>query len=160
MYTYRLTEDKGETMEQLIGKTINKLEVSENQLLLRFTDSEGVKYIYAATGDCCSETWWADISISKQWSADSLPVEIYGEYAVKMPLWCEKSVNRDGKCRQEFDKVYGHNLRTSRGSIEIIYRNSSNGYYGGDFEFVESYNSSYRDEIEGNWTNITEDWSA
>jgi hypothetical protein len=37
----------------------------------------------------------------------------------------------DGRTRQEFDAIYGVKLTTSQGAPTFVFRNSSNGYYGG-----------------------------
>jgi len=152
-------------MQRLIGKVIVKLEISENNLLLRFTDSEGVEYIYATEGDCCSETWWADIIFSRyNMLKDGYPVTKVE--SIEVPDFVNALASKDGRCRQEYDQVYGETITLQHyRTIDIIYRNSSNGYYGGSYEFLSedcnSYLGSYlKEELEGNWTSITEDWSA
>ena len=40
----------------------------------------------------------------------------------------------DGRRRQEVDEAYGYTLTTSKGYCDIIFRNPSNGYYGGGID--------------------------
>jgi hypothetical protein len=38
----------------------------------------------------------------------------------------------DGKTRQEYDTLYSYTFETAKGYADIEFRNSSNGYYGGE----------------------------
>ena len=58
----------------------------------------------------------------------------------------------DNRGRQEHDEFYGAKITTSKGYTDIVYRNSSNGYYGGGCFICE--------EPSENMIEITEDWSA
>ena len=48
-------------MKELIGKKITGLRINEDQSVLAFDTDQGV-IAYDAWGDCCSETWFADIT--------------------------------------------------------------------------------------------------
>lgn len=61
----------------------------------------------------------------------------------------------DGRTRQECDEAYGYKIFTDKGQADIIFRNSSNGYYGGSLNGVE-----IDIDIPATAKEITGDWSA
>jgi hypothetical protein len=138
-----IATNKGEHMNELIGKTVTRLRVNEDQSVLAFDHPDGSSTAYATWGDCCSETWFADITgVSALLGARVLEVE-----AVDLPEV------EDNRSRQNYDRFYGVKLRTSKGFVDIVYRNSSNGYYGGGAGL-------YDDAIPETMTTITDDWQA
>lgn len=116
-------------MKGLEGKTIIGLRIGADESLLVFDTPEG-HIAYAARGDCCSESWFADINgISALiggtvQSAETIPLDNYNV--------------DDGRTRQEYDEAYGWKLTTNRGYVDIVMRNSSNGYYGGWISLYEN----------------------
>lgn len=94
-------------------------------------------------GDCCSESWISDL----------IGVEnIIG--AVVSHVECKELPDyncKDGRGRQEEDEVYGFTFKTDKGDFDLIFRNSSNGYYGGWLEFAEY-------GIDCAWKEITADY--
>lgn len=153
-------------MKELVGKTITGIFVNEDQSILKFTTTEE-DVCYIATVDCCSESWFADILVSS-YSLLQTPCKVSEVEELEVPSWVSEMASRDKRTRQEYDQVYGYSIkvenvyqmRKRRGDITIIYRNSSNGYYGGDCEFVDD-NLYYQKLVEeSTWTQITEDWSA
>lgn len=134
-------------MKELIGKTITGLRISEGEEILSFDTKDGCTFVYRAYGDCCSETWFADITGVSALIGGTVAsadfVDMDGTYNVD-----------DGRGRQDYDQAYGVKIMTDRGHADIIYRNSSNGYYGGDIELVSE---RYSDECS---TQITDDWTA
>ena len=129
-------------MKEIIGKTINKIFTNDDQSVLVFETSEG-DVIYQTEGDCCSETWFADVT-----GVDAL---IGGTVQNAEDIEMETVV--DGRTRQEEDEFYGVKIVTDKGHSSIVYRNSSNGYYGGNINHVQIP----RPEL---LVPITEDWSA
>lgn len=130
-------------MEDLIGKTVTGLRVNEDQSILAFTHPDGTSTSYVTDGDCCSETWFADITgVAALLGGEVLEVESVG-----MPE------AEDKRTRQEYDKQYGVKLRTDKGRADIVYRNSSNGYYGGS---IQLHSGALPDSM----TAITDDWQA
>lgn len=106
-----------------------------------------VDRVYRAEGDCCSESWVADI----------LGVEALrgGTVASVEDSPLEEDYDlEDGRCRRECDKVYGYRLVTDKGRADIIFRNSSNGYYGGWLNSID-YRPAGHDLFE-----IVDDWSS
>lgn len=145
-------------MKELIGKKVVAINVNQDQILLKFTTDIGEDIIYAAEGDCCSETWWADIVFSGR---KPFPFTVLTEGSIEFPMWADKIVNSDGKSRQDYDQVYGQKLKTDAGCVEFIYRNSSNGYYGGDYSLVDIQHTYYQRALNSaEWTSITGDWNA
>jgi len=131
-------------MKELLNKVISGLKVSQDQCYLLFEHPNGASTMYVAYGTCCSETWFADIiGVEALLGATVTNVE-----AVPM-----ESVE-DGRSRQEHDEFYGVKLTTTKGYVDIVYRNSSNGYYGG---YIELADKVYGEQ---SFKNIMSDWSA
>jgi len=130
-------------MNELIGKTVTGLRVNEDQSVLAFDHPDGTSTAYVTDGDCCSETWFADIT--------GVPALLGGKVLevenVDLP-----SVD-DGRTRQEEDQFYGVKLRTDKGMVDIVYRNSSNGYYGGGI-------GPHKGALPDGMTQIVDDWRA
>jgi hypothetical protein len=108
-------------MNELIGKSVIGLRVNEDQSIMAFDHPDGTSTSYETYGDCCSETWFADvIGVSALLGSHVLAVE-----HMDLPEVDDK------RTRQEYDSFYGVKLQTNKGIVDIVYRNSSNGYYGG-----------------------------
>jgi hypothetical protein len=134
-------------MKELIGKTISALSVSEGEDSLVFHHPDGSHTTYETDADCCSETWFADIvGVSRLIGHTVVTAESVDLYAVDSA--------GDGRCRQEYDQHYGVKLTTDVGHIDIVYRNSSNGYYGGSIVCKIGYS------LPKDLREITEDWQA
>lgn len=131
-------------MKELIGKKITGLRINEDQSVLAFDTDQGV-IVYEARGDCCSETWFADITGVGQLiggtvqTADRVSMDGYNV--------------EDGRARQEYDEAYGYKLTTDKGYVDLVFRNSSNGYYGGWIQLREG-------ELPEGMTAIAGDWQA
>lgn len=133
-----------DTYGKLIGKTIQGIGVSDDQHWLRFETPRECIY-YEAIGDCCSESWFADITgVEALLGAQVMQVE---EVDIEN--------TQPERTRQEYDCIYGLKITTNRGYGEVIFRNSSNGYYSG---WLEKVNGPGDDDIR--WENITATWSA
>jgi hypothetical protein len=133
-------------MKELLGKEVVSLSVSKDQSVLSFETKDG-RVAFSAYGDCCSESWFADINgVHSLLNATVRSIE-------EMPL-TDYNVE-DGRCRQESDSAYGYKIHTNKGSASVIFRNSSNGYYGGWLESIKD------DLPQGDMVPITEDdWRA
>jgi hypothetical protein len=131
-------------MKELIGKTVVSLEVNEYENMLVFNCADD-KVVYYAYGECCSETWFADI-VGVQCLIGATVVD---SQDISLPAV------EDDRCRQEYDKFYGVKLTTNKGYVDIVYRNSSNGYYGGEFDLYTNGDLSRY-----TFREITDDWSA
>ena len=120
-------------LDNLIGLTVRKLEISSNAEALVFSHDAG-RCAYETYAPCCSETWIAEMI-----GVDNL----IGQTVLKVEA-IEVEHRDDGKGRQQEDEFYGIRLSTTRGYVELIYRNSSNGCYAGSMgqlalERLDSY---------------------
>lgn len=131
-------------MKELIGKKITGLRINEDQSVLAFDTDQGV-IAYDAWGDCCSETWFADIT--------GVGALIGGTVQTADEVSMDGYNVEDGRTRQECDEAYGYKLTTDKGYADIVFRNSSNGYYGGSIELLKR-------ELPEGMIAITDDWRA
>lgn len=124
----------------LKDKIVKEIFVSPGEDEIRIVTDEGTMGAQAV-GDCCSESWFADFTgVDALLNHRVLEVEI-----VDMDDPC------DDRCRQEVDQVYGYKFKTEAGYADLVFRNSSNGYYGGWVEPSTALNATVP---------ITDDWSA
>jgi hypothetical protein len=131
-------------LDVLIGQRIEGFDVGDEEHALRIR-TNGEPVYCEVDGDCCSESWFADI-LGAVWVQGGT-VTTTRELELPQP--------QDGRSRQEEDSAYGYAIDTERGTVIIAFRNSSNGYYGGDMTVTDQ-------EPRGNtWRPIeTDDWSA
>jgi hypothetical protein len=135
----------------LLGMRIAKVYISEGEQEIAFVPHYGEPLLIGTDADCCSETWFADIVGLSNLIIDKhvYSNEVRGVEILDLPE------PEDGRTRQEEDKAYGLKITTCKGLCDIVYRNSSNGYYGGDVYLID--NKKFEDFT---WREITEDWSA
>lgn len=130
-------------MKELINLTIQGVFVNDDQSIIVFK-TEKHDVAYQAEADCCSESWFADIT-----GFDAMigsPIQSVEDI--------ELETVDDGRTRQEHDSFYGIKITTQKGVCDIVYRNSSNGYYSGWRTLMEEAPDT------SNFKEITEDWSA
>ena len=132
-------------MKELIGKTITGLRVNEDQSLLVFDHPDGASTGYETDADCCSETWFADIT--------GVAALIGGVVQTADEVSMDGYNVDDGRGRQDSDVAYGYKLTTDKGHADIVFRNSSNGYYGGSIHL-------FGNQAPENMVAITDDWMA
>lgn len=133
-----------DAIEALNGRTIYSVWVEKNrQHFLKFCTDDGDVYFYAA-GDCCSESWFADIT-----GGDALQgAVVLNAYYIDMP-----QEEYSPRSRQDIDIIYGFVIETAKGRCTVVFRNSSNGYYGGWLAYESTAEeASYL----GNGTKITQ----
>lgn len=134
-------------LDGLIGKRVTALFVSQGEEDLKFVTDDGDVKI-STEGDCCSETWFADITgVDRLLNCTVQQVQDLEPDGYNV---------EDGRGRQEYDQAYGVRISTDRGDCDIVFRNSSNGYYGGCL--AEFWNYPGREERK--WREITDDWQA
>jgi len=133
-------------MKELLNTVIHKIFIEDGEEHLQFETDKGI-ITFETDSDCCSETWFADIV----GVANLLGQEVIAVEYVELDNYNVE----DGRCRQEGDSVYCERLTTTKGTCDIIYRNSSNGYYGGDYSLEKNIT-----ELLPNTKEILEDWQA
>lgn len=150
-------DDTQVVADQLIAKGDP---IGEN--LLRAVLEGRTFYLLHCKGDCCSESWLADVV-----GVDALLGErVLEAGSVDLPehLTSALDANDEPRSRQSIDKVYGFEIKTAKGVCTLAMRNSSNGYYGGSMDFggfVDPDTIQDRTlERWDQWRMITEDWSA
>lgn len=119
-------------LKDLIGKKITKIYINEEYL--RF-DTDNGNYTYVVSGDCCSHSYFYDFYGVKNLLENGAIKEI-------------KNVQLDPTDLKVRDphgddiKVYGYQFTTEGkyGDVTAVFsfRNSSNGYYGGDIQLCEN----------------------
>lgn len=109
--------------EKIIGKTITAALLSDENTTLTLMTDTGKHLVFHADGDCCSESWIEHMTEPK--------------YPAKILDIVDADLGECDGTRQECDKMYSTTFKTDQGNLEVEYRNSSNGYYGGALCFVE-----------------------
>ena len=132
-----------EDMRKLVGHKVMGVFVRNDEEEMIFVTATGA-FMYRTYGDCCSQTWFADMVGVKQ---------LIGHTVVKteeidVPV-------TDTRDRSEEDQNYGIRITTDGGVCDIVYRNASNGYYGGSIDLVDTL-----PETLDKFRPVYEDWSA
>jgi hypothetical protein len=145
--SYYRTDEKA-ALEAAQGATVEALWVSnDGEHEMRIVTDKGTLSL-PTEGDCCSESWWADAFGVRQ----LLGAVITSVNDIDMPEVT------DDRSRQECDQAYGIQITTDRGVCDLVFRNSSNGYYGG------WCNPRWEEGVQRtepvSYRQITEDWSA
>lgn len=140
---YEYVSDDQKAANALIGKRIDRIFVSEDEDYLVFETDAG-DVVWETYGDCCSTTWFADL-LGYQ--------ALAGARVVSIELADLEPEDNSPRTRQEYDRLYGMKITTDKGNADIIYRNSSNGYYGGNALLAKERPSKALREI-------TDDWQA
>jgi hypothetical protein len=113
-----------ETSNPLIGKTILKIEISDDKETITFfcEDAYVVGECYA---DCCSSTWIENV----EYPALGYPAKVLNVEDLGLTRAEEEHPEHD------YLQVYGYKISTDKGDLVIDFRNSSNGYYGGSLDW-------------------------
>lgn len=130
------------TCAALVGATIRGVDICDNGIRFHIGDDKPMAFYLVE--DCCSETWLYSV---RNFDALKEPVEEIVEIDLS------HIDPKDGLGRQDEDDVHGFGLKTAAGVFEIVYRNSSNGYYTGWIE-----RGSDRSEWRGEWEPVCADW--
>ena len=117
--------------QKAIGRVISKIECRPggNSFCIH-TDKGPINGFVDA--DCCSNSWVDSIELPCD--------DINGAIILSIESPEERDCNRSG-CKNppeytDFIRAYQTLIRTSKGTIAIEYRNSSNGYYGGSLQLT------------------------
>jgi len=111
----------------LLNRAIEKVEINEDKTALRFHFKEGEPCVLYVSGDCCSESWIEHLAMPYSYRLNTV------ENLKAVDVTCV-DIGEVVPTRQEVDLLYSITVKFDTGSEMIIeMRNSSNGYYGGDF---------------------------
>lgn len=116
--------------KELVGKVVTSVEVSDDKQVIRFNLMDDKPVIYCADGDCCSHSWFESIQ-----GLDNLL------YNMVLDVETKEEKIPDSPSKYGDDEVtvaYGYTIKTKDGYFDIEMRNSSNGYYGGSVEKINS----------------------
>lgn len=142
-----LTHD--DILATMIGKSPQAISISSDETSLGFEFSDGSAVRWDTYGDCCSETWFADIvGVEALLHRRILAIETIDMSAIGYGTG-------DGRSRQDSDLAYGMKLATELGICDIVYRNSSNGYYGGEMIAKLCQPSDF-----AGWSSVSSDFGA
>ena len=129
-------------MKEIIGKKINKIEMQGDTILV-FTDSENVQYVYETYGDCCSYSWFSNITgIQNLIGCIVNLVTEREEFTDFEQRKAESEYLKQNGSEPDALSLYGYSIKTKKGTCDIEFRNESNGYYGGECAF--SGNKPYK----------------
>lgn len=116
-------------MKELFGQSISNIYMDDEGLYLIFRGFHTATWCYRAEGDCCSSTWFESIDNPE----NLIDSEIIG---IEQK---EYTSDRDDSLdyQEVVTQTYGYTLKTNRGHTDIVFRNESNGYYGGTCEYMK-----------------------
>jgi len=119
----------------LIGKTIKDVWISNEGDYLVFDFDGYAPYYFYVESECCSSTWIHEIN-----GRDALrDAEINSVESKDIELPDDKN----DKDNEDSLESYCLTLTTRKGRCDIIYRNQSNGYYGGDLTYLDWESDQY-----------------
>ena len=135
----------------LIGKILKGIQIAEDRMAIKFITNVG-EVVALADADCCSNTWIEHVELPAL-GFPSLVTDVVNLDMGKEDEWTDED---------EFIQYYGCKISTDKGDIVIDYRNSSNGYYGGDLIWPKDndvfYGGVFGQNVSGNvWVDLTED---
>lgn len=132
----------------LEDRIINEIYVADDKEAIKFvTDKGDVIARMDADAYCCSYTWVENIELP----AKGFPCKVIETKDLDMAI-------DEEEVEGEYIKYYGFEIVTDNGSIVIDYRNSSNGYYGGNIVFDNDrfYGGVFKQNVSTeNWQLIT-----
>lgn len=137
-------------MNELVGKSILRLEMSENNDYLLFHTNEG-SFMYACYGDCCSESWINHIAdVRNLFNGAVTKIETSEDFATP--------ATRQESEYMSFFRVFTAQQGGRWEDCAVFeFRNSSNGYYSGSLDRIKyPLDPSYR--IDQAFREIKEDF--
>lgn len=117
-------------MNPLIGKTLIGVKLAKDKEAILFQTPEG-DIVARCDADCCSYTWVENIESTVR----DFPALVTAAEDIEdgLPEMVKNDPEHD--CLQ----FYGFKIATDKGVLVIDYRNSSNGYYGGNLTWPGEY---------------------
>jgi hypothetical protein len=117
-------EQSVDAYKQSLGKTISSIELTDNMLIIKFTDETGVS-LRDFGQSCCEHRYMV--------CDDDLP-----SFAGATLLSAEVANGPEVEGNYEVHEVQFVRIQTSKGAIVVSNHNEHNGYYGG---FSVEFNS-------------------
>lgn len=112
--------------KELMGEYLTGFYVSDDAQDVALQTSGGNTLVLEVDGDCCSRSWFEEIlGLNQLLDAEVITVE-----EIPMPDPPQTADIPDGG-DAEVLQSYGLRIVTNRGAATLVYRNDSNGYYGG-----------------------------
>ena len=118
--------------QEIVGRVVASVRVDSTKTekdTFTMTFAEGDSLICGVEGDCCSNSWIEHMEAPK-------------DLAGAVVLAVEESAVVSNTVEDDSDdaliQVYQTHFRTTRGDVSLEYRNSSNGYYGGNLTLVQA----------------------
>jgi hypothetical protein len=117
-------------LDVLVGKQVQELLMDEGREHIAFVTDQG-RYDFYCFADCCSESWINHVNfVSALIGGTVHSVDDVDMYSL---LQVEPEATK-----QEYDRVMFHRIHTDKGTCVLEFRNSSNGYYGGELYKADS----------------------
>jgi len=134
----------------LIGKKITQIKIADDkEAILFICDDCEIKA--RCDAECCSNTWIEHIELP----ALGFPALVVAVDDLDLPG--SENDHPEYDCLQ----VYGCKITTDKGDIVIDYRNSSNGYYGGNLSWPDDicfYGGVFNQNVSTeNWVDVSSD---
>jgi hypothetical protein len=110
----------------LVGKVVTAIYLADDKEAIKFDIKGAEPVVVRVDADCCSHTWVENIELP----ALGFPAAVVSVDNLDMN---KEPVETDG----DYVQFYGCKIVTDRGELIIDYRNSSNGYYGGNLSWPD-----------------------
>lgn len=121
-----------EKKHDLFGGTIVAIHLASDREAIKFTLADGREVVARCDGDCCSHTWIEDV-----FDPEAALGEVTKAEDIDLPAEWQTKTKTDNY--EEEMAYYGFAIETPKGRCTIAYRNSSNGYYGGNLSWPGGY---------------------
>ena len=109
----------------LKGQIVVAVEIGDRDLYLRITTNDAM-YVWEAVGDCCSSSYFNEFI-----GLGTLTYEpVVSVRAIPM-------AESDEEANGNYTQLYGYQFLTRLGTSLLVFRNESNGYYGGWLQLIE-----------------------
>ncbi|AJI08562.1 hypothetical protein AK40_6171 (plasmid) [Bacillus cereus 03BB108] len=145
----KLLGESGELV-LLVGKTIEKVFIGEDNWSLRFITDNGV-IEWNTENDCCNEVWFEHMD-DLEALVGATVIEVEGD------RWGEwEDISEEDESDEVLEQAFWK-IKTNKGVCTIEVRNSHNGYYGGRVN--EELSECGREDFENHddWKKVTEEF--
>lgn len=136
----------------LVGKTVQSIWLADDRKALRFVLNDDSEIIARCDGECCSVTWIEDI-INPEFAIGKAVMRAED---IELPIDFHTPTKTDND--EDETAYYGFLIETANGRCTIAYRNSSNGYYGGNLVWPDAsyyYGGVYKQNVStGVWKQV------